>query len=219
MIARAKEGTVIRNRLVYATALLVTLALSQRAHAGAEIQKAGAEVYPGRFAVGISPLGVQAAFDDRSTGGYKLQADFAAQIKEFEKLSLWIGGLLGYTHPSYSCGNFGGCAQDIILGVFARLTFEKLVTKIPLVPFAEAGVDIHILAFRDSNVGGGAALRLGGGVYYYLLKFLGLGVQTDFAFGGASYPVAATRTCNPGNSTCGGFLGNWDFLIGARFHF
>lgn len=206
------------HRLAYALVLVVGLSSLQGSARAAEIQKSGSEQFPGKFAVGVYPLGWQVAFDSRSTGGYKFAADFAAVVKSMDKLSLWLGGGLTYAHPSYSCGAVGGCGHDIGFEFFVRLTMEKLL-RIPLVPYVQAGIGGDILAYDSANIGGGVPIKLGGGVHYFILKNLGLGVYTNFAFGPGIYPVARTVGCGGGNSTCVGFLGYWDLGFGAQFAF
>ncbi len=211
----------IRHRSAPPLALIITLALAAGSAHAAEIQKSGSEVFPGKFAVSVNPFGVQAAFDGFSTGGYKFAADFAANLKNMEKFGVWIGGGFAYGHPSYSCFSFtgAGCAHDIQLQVFVRITLEKLM-KIPLVPYVQAGLGGDVLVYAGSNLGGAFDLRLGGGIHYYILKQLGLGVETNFTFGPGIYPRAGTGlACGATNGTCISFFGNWDFLLGGRFHF
>jgi hypothetical protein len=216
---------VIRHRLTHLLALavvLTTLSLSARP-AFADIQKSGPEVFPGKFSIGFHPIGVQAAFDSRSTGGYKLDMDFAAMLKSADKVSIWLGGGLSYAHPSYSCGvAFVGCGHDIGFRVFVRITLEKLL-KIPLVPYVEAGLGGEVLAFANvpngfSNLGGAVPFRVGGGLHYFLLKNLGVGVETNIAFGPGIYPAVGTINCG-NNNTCIAFYGHWDMLFGAQFAF
>jgi hypothetical protein len=148
-----------------------------------------------------------------------MAADFAAILKSMDKLTLWLGGGFAWAHPSYTCGIAStACANDVMFDVFVRLTFEKLM-KIPLVPYAQAGIGGDILVYDGSNVGGGIPFKVGGGVHYWLLKNLGLGAYTNFAFGPGIYPVARTGMCGPGNSTCVGFYGNWDIGFGGTFAF
>jgi hypothetical protein len=217
---------VIRHRLTHLLALavvLTTLLLSARP-AAADIQKSGPEVFPGKFSVGFHPIGVQAAFDSRSTGGYKLDTDFAGMLKSTDKVSLWLGGGLSYAHPSYSCGvAFAGCGNDIGFRLFVRITLEKLL-KIPLVPYVEAGVGGEILYFANvpngfANTGGAVPLRVGGGIHYFLLKNLGVGMETNFAFGPGIYPAVGGTNCGGNNTTCIGFYGHWDMLLGELFAF
>ncbi|MFI5289067.1 MAG: hypothetical protein ACHQ17_05430 [Polyangia bacterium] len=215
------------NRMLAVITAALVLVFALPAHA--EIQKSGSEVFPGKFAVGFHPIGVQAAFDSTSTSGYKLSMDFAGVVANLSKLTVWVGGAFSYTYPAFGCGNgnvivngnvitaggFGGCAHDVELGVFVRLTFEKLI-HIPLVPYVQAGLAGDFLVFGgNTSLGGAFAFpRFGGGVEYYLTKNIGLGVQTDFALGPGSYPG-----CGNNGSNCVGFWGNWDFLMGARFAF
>lgn len=215
-----------RRPLVLALLLLGSLSLSAPARA-AGIQKSGPQVFPGKFQVGFHPFGFQVAFDDRSTGGYKLAADFSGMLKGFEKLSLWLGGGLAYGHPTYSCfGGLGvgvvgrgrGCAHDVQIWVFVRLTLEKIM-KIPLVPYVQVGVGGDILLYANGELGGGVPIRVGGGIHYYLLKNLGLGLETNFSMGPGVYPAAGTGIGCGGAGTCIGFFGNWDVGLGARFAF
>jgi hypothetical protein len=207
------------RRLAHALVLLLAISTFQGRAAAAEIQKSGSEQFPGKFAVRFFPLGWQVGFDSRDTGGYKLAADFAGILKSLDKMTLWMGGSFAYANPSYTCGIASpGCAHGIQFGVFVRLTFEKLI-NIPLVPYAQAGLGVDVLAYNANNIGAGIPLILGGGVDYWLLKNLGLGMYTNFAFGGAIYPVAQTFMCGPGNSSCGGFYGYWDLGFGATFAF
>jgi hypothetical protein len=209
----------VTRRLLSALLLLVVLAIAPRTSRAAEIQKSGPEVFPGKFAVGVYPLGVQVAFDGRSTGGYKFLADFAGVLASPGKMTLWLGGELYYAHPSYSCQLSGsGCGHDIGFGLLFRITLEKLM-KIPLVPYVQAGLAGDILVWDSSNIGGGLPIRVGGGLHYYILKNVGLGVYTNFAFGFGAYPATKTGFCGAGASSCTGFLGNWDFGMGATFAF
>ena len=78
------------------------------------------------------------------------------------------------------------------------LTFEKLI-PIPLVPFARAGVGGDVLFY--GNTAGAFVLRFGGGVHYYLLKWLGLGVETNFTFGPGFYRRPAPARCSTATGT------------------
>jgi hypothetical protein len=117
---------------------------------------------------------------------------------------LWLGGGMNYAAGFYTC-YVNDCGGDLQLWAFVMLTFEKLI-PIPLVPFARAGIGGDVL-FYASNAGA-FIFRFGGGVHYYLLKWLGLGVETNFTFGPGFYPNGVTQ-----------FYGSWDFGLGARFAF
>jgi hypothetical protein len=204
-----------------ARALLVVLLLAPSLAHAAEVQKSGPEVWPGKFQVGFHPLGWQTGFNGNSVSGYKLTADFSGLIASPEKLSVWLGGGMNYTAGVYGC--FGGgtvngvtfagdCGHDLQLWVFVMLSLEKIVTKIPLVPFVRMGLGGDVLFYNDTA--GAFILRVGGGVHYWLFKFLGLGLETNFTFGPGFY----------GNGTGFGhigtaFYGTWDFGLGARFAF
>jgi hypothetical protein len=214
-----------RSPLVLALFLLGALTWGPPARA-ANIQKSGPQVFPGKFQVGVHPVGFQVTFDDRSSGGYKFSADFSGLIKGFEKISLWLGGGVAYAHPTYSCfGGLGvgfgrgrGCAHDLQAWVFVRLTLEKIM-KIPLVPYVQAGIGGDILVY-SGDIGGGVPVRVGGGIHYWLLKNLGVGMETNFSMGPGIYPSAVTvGGCGAGSANCIGFFGNWDVGLGARFAF
>jgi len=174
--------------------------------AQAQIQTKGPQVFPGKLQVGFHPIGFQAGFTDRSPGGYKLTADIAGLIASPGKLGLWLGGGVNFAAGFYGCYFNGDCGYDLQLWAFIMLTFEKMI-PIPLVPFARAGVGGDVLLYNA--VAGAFVLRFGGGVHYYLLKWLGLGLETNFTFGPGFYPNGAGTL----------FYGNWDFGIGARFAF
>ncbi|HEX9102162.1 MAG TPA: hypothetical protein VF997_08170 [Polyangia bacterium] len=184
-------------------------ALLAAAPAHAQIQTKGPEVFTGKLQIGFHPIGFQTGFNGQSPSGYKLTADIAGLIASPGKLSLWLGGGVGYAAGFYSCYVVNGvsnCGGDLQLWAFVMLTFEKLL-PIPLVPFARAGVGGDVLFY--GNTAGAFVLRVGGGVHYYLLKWLGLGLETNFTFGPGFYGGGAGTL----------FYGNWDFGLGARFAF
>ena len=185
--------------LTMATALLVA------APARAQIQTHGPELFPGKLQVGFHPLGFQTGFVDRTPSGYKLDADISGLIAPESFGGVWLGGGINYAAGFYGC-YVNDCGGDLQLWAFVMLTFEKLL-PIPLVPFARAGVGGDVLFY--GAVAGAFVLRFGGGVHYYLLKWLGLGIETNFTVGPGFYPNGAGTL----------FYGNWDFGLGARFAF
>lgn len=185
--------------------LTMAVALLASAPASAQIQTKGPEVFPGKLQVGFSPIGWQEGFVNRAPSGYKLNADIAGLIAQPGQLSLWLGGGVNYAAGFYYC-YVNDCGGDLQLWAFVMLSFEKLI-PIPLVPFARAGVGGDVLFYNA--VAGAFVLRLGGGAYYYLLKWLGLGIETNFTFGPGFYPNGAGTL----------FYGTWDFGLGARFAF
>jgi hypothetical protein len=186
--------------------LTMAAALSAASPARAEIQTHGPEVFTGKLQIGVHPIGFQAGFEDHAPSGYKVMTDIAGLIASPGKLSLWLGGGINYADGFYSC-YLNSCGGDLQLWAFVMLTFEKLL-NIPLVPFARAGVGGDVLFYTPNNAGV-FALRIGGGVHYYLLKWLGLGVETNFTFGPGFYPNGAGTL----------FYGTWDFGLGVRFAF
>jgi hypothetical protein len=193
--------------VIRSIAVLTTLAalLVAASPVRAEVQTKGPEVFPGKLQVGFHPIGFQAGFVDRTPSGYKLTADIAGLIASPGKLSLWLGGGVNYAAGFYAC-YVTDCGGDLQIWAFVMLTFEKLI-GIPLVPFARAGAGGDVLLYNA--IAGAFVLRVGGGVHYYLLKWLGLGLETNFTFGPGFYPNGAgTR-----------FYGNWDVGLGARFAF
>lgn len=194
-------------------ALIAALAFFGSSRASAEIQKSGPEVWPGKIQVGFHPIGGQVAWNLNSVGGYKITADVAGLLAQPGQLSLWLGGGFNYTAGLYYCytgvgvGLGSSCGHDVQLWVFVMLTLEKLITKVPLVPFVRAGLAGDILLYR--TLGGAFAVRFGGGAHYYLTKNIGLGFETNFTLG--------PGFGGPWNGTV--FYGTWDFNLGARFAF
>lgn len=189
--------------------LTVAATLLAAAPARAQIQTKGPELFPGKLQIGFNPVGIQAGLVNQAPGGYKLMGDVAGLIAQPGKLSLWLGGGLNYTAGFYGCyvaNGLNDCGGDLQLWAFVMLTFEKLL-PIPLVPFARAGVGGDVLFY--GNTAGAFVLRFGGGAYYYLLKWLGLGLETNFTFGPGFYGGGAGTL----------FYGTWDFGLGARFAF
>ncbi len=198
-----------------AAALL--LALPMTAHA--EIQTSGPETFPGKVMIGARPLGVQLQFNDAWVGAngtgyvygvsdrmlYKFAIDVAGIVANLQKVTLWLGGEV----------NLGGRGNLAFLepGIFVQITLEKLL-KIPLVPMVRAGVSgpIYIpYGYTGAAIAGAAQLKVGAGAYYFLTKNIGLGADTDFAFGPGFQKI--------NNNLNVGFSGFWDFTVGARFAF
>ena len=172
----------------------------------------GQYTFPGKFMLGIRPLGAQVFLTSCGVGGgfgcyalgtYKMAIDFSGKIWENPKLTLWLGG-------EFNLGGVANLAQ-IELGVFAMMTFEKLIPKIPLVPLAMAGLTFPINVIYGTGIGdftsGGFGVKFGGGAYYYIIKMLGVGGEMHFALAGAFAN---------GNS---GWAGFWDFNAGIRMSF
>lgn len=186
--------------------LTIAAALFAASPAHAQIQTKGPELFPGKLQVGVTVLGFQTGFVDTTPSGYKLTGDIAGLIAQPGKLSLWLGGGINYAFGLFTCDIAGNCGGDLQMWAFVMLSFEKLL-PIPLVPFARAGIGGDVLFYGATA--GAFIFRFGGGAYYYLLKWLGLGIETNFTFGPGFY----------GNGAGTLFYGNWDFGLGARFAF
>ena len=186
--------------------LAAAVVLISSAPAGAQVQSHGPELFPGKLQVGVSVVGVQAGFETLSPSGYKLTTDIAGLIAPLSIGGIWLGGGINYTAGVFGC-DVHNCGGDLQLWAFAMLTFEKLI-PIPLVPFVRAGFGGDAL-FYDPTFGA-FIFRFGGGVHYYLLKWLGVGLETNFTLGAGFY-----NNVNGGTA----FYGTWDFGIGARFAF
>jgi hypothetical protein len=183
---------------------MVVLALTvAAAPARGEIQKSGPQVWPGKLQVGVHPFGGQFGFTGNEASGYKLTADIAGLLKEFDKVSLWLGGGFNYAAGFFTCA---GCGHDLQLWVFVELSLEKLL-NIPLVPFFRAGPGGDVLIYGVTA--GAFIFRIGSGLHYFLTKNVGLGVEGSFSLGAGFYRgVIGTA-----------FYGEWDGTMGARFAF
>jgi hypothetical protein len=186
---------------------LAAVALLASTPASAQVQSKGPELFPGKLQVGVTIIGFQAGFENLSPSGYKLTSDISGLVAPVSIGGIWVGGGINYAAGFWNCSNNNfGCGGDLQLWAFAMLTFEKLI-PIPLVPFVRAGLGGDVLFYN--NDAGAFIFRFGGGVHYYLLKWLGLGVETNFTLGPGFY----------GNNGGTAFYGSWDFGIGARFAF
>lgn len=201
-----------RSHLLLVVSLISALLLTTGGSAAAEVQKSGPQVWPGRFQVGVHLIGGQAGFNGPSITGYKLTTDFSGLLKNFTPMSLWLGGGLNYTAGVSNCfvtrSGFiteSNCGHDIQFWAFVMLAFDKL--SIPLVPFVRAGLAGDVLVVGVT--GGAFALRFGAGVHYWLFRFLGLGLESNFSFGPSFF----------GGNIGTRFYGTWDIGMGARFAF
>lgn len=198
--------------------VVVALVLAFSANAHAQIQKDGPQVWPGKIMIGARPLGVAVNFSGSAWGGlngnavavgdlvmYKFGIDVAGIVANLDKVTIWLGGEF----------NLGGRAYVAALepGFFVQITLEKLL-KIPLVPMVRGGVSGPIYVpygYTGATVFGAFEVKVGAGMYYFLTKNIGLGMDTNFAFGPGFVKV--------GNNVGTGFAGYWDFMAGARFTF
>jgi hypothetical protein len=199
------------------TCLLATLP----AVAHADVQKNVPETWPGKVMIGLRPLGLQLQFNRAWTVNtppfytygvtdwalYKAAIDIEGIIASPSKVTVWLGGEI----------NFGGRGNLAFIepGLFVQLTLEKLL-KIPLVPMIRvgfAGQAYVPYGFTGATASGAVLFKVGFGIFYFVTKNVGLGVDTDWALG-----AGLTKVVNGGGLNAG-FTGYWDFLFGARFAF
>jgi hypothetical protein len=175
--------------------------------ARAEVQRSGPEEWPGRFQLGVHVPGGQVGFQAADPSGYQLGLDFAVRVAERSWASIWIGAAFDAGVAFSACA---ACGHDVQGGAFAQLTFERRL-NLPIVPYARAGLGGGALLYAANA--GVFALRLGGGVDYWILRRLAVGVETALAFGAAFFPAQAFGPS--GNQ----FYGVWDLALHARVGF
>lgn len=191
------------------SAVVATAIAAPSPAAAAEIQRMGQQTWPGKFLVGVHPLGFNITFANPTRGIFKTNLDFAGKVADLSKLTIWLGGEF----------NVGGAANyaQIEPGVFVILSLEKLL-NLPLVPYIRGGV-LGGIGFRyglGNGPGGDTTfgnfwVKVGGGLHYWITKNIGLGGETNFGFG------AGVESVNGVNNTT--FSGFWEIVLGARFAF
>ena len=193
-------------------ALVITLLTVAVPATAAEIQSSGHQTFPGSLQAAFHPFGFQLGWTGNEATGYKMSGDFAGRIVDSDKLSVWLGGGLGYVAWLWGCSLRAYCGyHDFQFWGFVEFSFEKLV-NFPIVPFVRAGVGGDILLY--GSVGGALFGRLGVGAHYFIIKNIGLGLEANFSSGVGFYGN------NFGYSGIGvGFHGAWDTVLGARFAF
>jgi hypothetical protein len=206
----------MRLRRVVIGALMVALwALP----AQAAVQTSGAEQL-GKVWIGVHPLGFATFFDSHGTEDtiYKFDFDILGHIADAGKLGLWLGGEL----------NVGGASDYVLVepGIVFQMTFEKLI-PIPLVPHVRFGLAGGIDNYLNQGVcynrdgipfqcpggistAGDFWFKFGGGVHYFIIRQVGLGLDTNFGLGAYIYKDNGTQTH---------FRGYVDFVAGAVFTF
>jgi len=202
------------RRALTVVVVLVALAITPVA-ARAQIQKSGSQSWPGKVMLGVHPIGVQAWFANDIVytgsglgrgnlyGEYKLMIDFSGIIARPGPLTVWLGG-------GFNIATAGEAGNTLLEPwMFVILSFERLI-KIPLVPFVRVGFGGGAIPVDPAaGVVGG---KMGFGLHYWLTKNVGLGLESNFFFGGFLFKN------NAGDLTSR-FAGFWDFGLGARFAF
>jgi hypothetical protein len=201
------------SHLLLVAGLISIFSLFSRSGEAAGIQKSGPQIWPGRLQVGVNLIGGQSGFNTFSISGYKLTTDISGLLKQFDPMSLWLGGGFNYTAGVSNCfvgnGFFGDttCGHDLQFWAFVMFAFDRL--SIPLVPFVRVGLAADAIFLGDITTGGAFGLRFGAGVHYWLLRFLGLGIESNFTLGPSFFDHNFDTR----------FYGTWDIGIGARFAF
>src|SRR5262249_12471037 len=153
----------MRSRHFCRAIALVLLLLSHSAFA--ELEQ-GTHQWPGRFMAGGAPLGVQVFLRSPAFATYKFALNFSGRVADLSKLTLWVGGEL-------DLGGRENLAQ-IEPGVYLTLTLEKLL-NLPLVPMVTAGLTFPVNVFYVGSTNaatGGFGVKVGGSVYYFVIKNL-----------------------------------------------
>jgi hypothetical protein len=185
-------------------AVLIVAALAGPSAAGVQTGKHSF----GKMVLTVHPVGGQVGFVTGGGGAaWKFAFDIAGNLKTFGNgIGLWLGGGFNWA-PALGCL---GCFHHLEPHIFLRVTLNLL--NIPLVPYVEGGFAGAIFAQTNLNVSGGAGFRFGGGIDYWIIRQLALGVQTHFLLGGAGY-------VDGNDNVFTGFMGYWDVISGIRFNF
>jgi hypothetical protein len=202
----------------YTFVVFIVLSIASGARA-VEIQRSGPEEFPSKHELSAH-LGGQAGFGGKlgTPSGFKLNGEYAYRFHEILWFDLQLSQLFGFgaecqfpALPAY-CYR-GGWAVELAGGVKIKLkTRIPLVVEIPIL----VGLDgIYNRACGDNGVAV-PVVRAGGGVKYFLTQRIGVGLQTNFAFGPA-FLGSGTNTSPCQTNSYVDFYGAWDFLIGAEF--
>ena len=171
-------------------ALATTSAIAPGVARAADIQKSGPEEWPGKNEL-AAHVGFQAGLNNYlgggSPSGFKLVLDYSFRFHEL----VWLNFGLNLVAGGGGCDAFGNCGfagngNTVEPEVGVKLKWK--IQSLPLVPYAKA--DIAFIGIYDrycSDNGFAFGARVAGGVNYFLLKWLGLGIETGFTFGPAYY--------------------------------
>jgi hypothetical protein len=225
----------LANIVVLGTLLVPSLGLAQ-------VQSSGPEAWPGKNAVGVS-LGFQTGIGSYTVSGhsagpglfsaggppngFKLLFNYNFRVRDEGAFTLWLDFGANFTIGSgcsyvsgnnfYACGYASnGDTIEPLAGV--RLKFR---TPIPLVPYARA--DATVIGVFNRYCGDNAlafGARLGGGANYYVLKWLGLGLDMGFTLGPGFYFGNNANQCPDfyyGSHV--EFYATYDLSVGAEFIF
>ncbi len=187
--------------------------------AGADIQKNGPEAWPGRTELSAHigfQQGITSYFDGGTPSGFKFFADYAYRVQKLLWLDVGVDLVFGAGQcdllQNCSYGG-GGYTVDPHAGIKV-----KWLPPIPLVPYAKVAVEGIINYHRFCDDGGFAlAGRISGGAKYFLLRNLGVGIETGFNAGPGFYNGTDCAGFNQKSHV--EFYFAFDFGVGAEFIF
>jgi hypothetical protein len=136
--------------------------------------------------------------------GTRLQLDYGFGTQR----GLWLNiqmGLVADRCLDGVCSPEAGTMVDVVAG--AKWKFQ---TTVPLVPYARLAVGPVFMFPEATPDTPGILVRGALGANYFLVEWLGLGVELAGSWGQALYDLGAMRT---------GTLGSVDFMLGAELEF
>jgi hypothetical protein len=220
----------VRSRAAAAIVTLVLVGAAPRA-ARAQVQKSGPEVWPGKNELSLH-LGFQTGLNTYGRGGgppggAKILADYNFRFQDAGVYSLWLNIGLNFV-AGVGCASVNGVANAVCNGAYANGdTVEpaagivlKFRTPVPVVPYAKLDATIVGVFLRYCGDNGAAfAGRVGGGVNYFVTKWLGLGIDFGFTLGPAYYGGAPASCTGIAYSSHVEFYAAFDLSAGASFAF
>jgi hypothetical protein len=197
--------------------LALPLFLTQAAHA--EIQRQGAEDFPGKHELSAH-IGYQAGFGAQISdpSGLKLAAEYAYRFHRLVWFDLQLNNVFGFGARDGMCLGAantlcyrGGWATEVGGGVKLKFT-----TPVPVVIEVPLLIAVNVLYNRECGDNGAAfpVGRVGAGVKYFITRKIGLGAVFNFDFGPMYH---ASTPCRGLPGTYTDFYGSFDLLLGAEF--
>jgi hypothetical protein len=141
----------------------------------------------------ISAYVLVASGQGDSMGGGKVVFDYGYKLTG-GPMPAWLDLAVGIQHATCSsdtatspCGLKTGSTFETLAGVK-----WKFATAIPLVPFVGAGAGFAFGFPNGANAGMGIMARAVGGATYFLVDWLGLGLQVGYSLGYLGYDSTFT---------------------------
>ncbi len=191
----------------------------------AQSPRSGPEQFPGNNEFSVH-IGYQAGFAGRfaNPSGFKLFAEYARRFSDLVWLDLQANNVFGFGESTgtcydragrpFPCGGgryyyYGGWDFELAIGV--KL---KIKTSIPLVVEIPILAALEVLYNRQcGDTGVAPAVRVGGGVKYFVTRSIGVGGGINFALGPGFHADSDFR------ASYTDFYGAFDFQLGAEFIF